>query len=478
MKKRISFLLVAALLLATLIPALPIFAADDTPVANTFNADDPNPKISTAADYNNFFNAVWRDGKNFSGKTVTLLNDITFNDTTDPEWYTKENVTKLPAAGKIWAFFMGTFDGNGHTLRGVIADGAWGLIDSAIEGACGIFPSARNGATIKNLNVDGFYVRSTNTSMGWTFGRAGIGGLIGYAQNDVTIDNCTLKNGIVTAVANGKGSIGGLIGTYFKGSDSQKTLGITDTVVSDVRLDNTGTLCENLGGLCGIIVNQGGDQTKGAILDFSGSVIQPVGSMDTDNPLKPVGVWANQGETTKWAILNRAIGDVTIADNWVWLNAGTATDYPDLVGGQTVVFAKNNDVYCDGQIIKSGCYGANALPTVKLEGVQESTTDNGVRFVGLVAKSVVADKMIESLGFRLTVGDKTVSEDQIVCTKVYESILADGKPLTAPEGYYYFTFVVTDVTADTAFTYSAVATVGEKVCTTSQGVYTYPHTAS
>ena len=474
MKKRISFLLAAVLLLATLIPALPIFAADETAtITDTFNANDENPKISTKNDYINFFNTVWESSNGFANKTVTLLQDITLNDTTDPDWYTKEGVYKLPVSNK-WAFFMGTFDGNGHTIRGAIADGAWGLSGSAIEGICGIFPSVRNGGTIRNLNVDGFYVRSTNTTMGWTFGRAGIGGLIGYAQNDVTIDNCTLKNGVVTAVANGKGSIGGLIGTYFKGNDTLKTLSITDTVVSNVRLDNAGTLCENLGGLCGIIVNQGGTGANGATLDFSGSVIQPDGSMDAENPLKPVGLWANQGGTVKWAILNRATGNATISDNWVWLNEGTKTSYPDMADA---VFGKNNDVYCNGQIINSGCYGASAIPTVKLVGVQPATDgSNDLRFVGMIKK--VDLDLITALGFEITVGDKTVGTDAIKCTWLYESIKENGKDKAAPEGYYFFTFVVTDVADGTAFTVKACTTVDGKVCATTAGAYTHTRAAS
>ena len=117
MKKKVSFLLVAVLLLATLIPALPIFAADETAggetVVNTFNADDENPKISTAADYIAFFEAVYRDGKNYSGKTVTLMQDITFNDTTVNDWYAKDDAINIASnvVGKenTWAAFCGTF---------------------------------------------------------------------------------------------------------------------------------------------------------------------------------------------------------------------------------------------------------------------------------------------------------------------------------------------------------------------------------
>lgn len=90
MKKKVSFFLVIVLILATLIPALPVLAADETTggetITNTFNFEDSNPTISTKDDYIAFFKAAFVDNKNFSGKNVTLLHDITFNDTTDADW--------------------------------------------------------------------------------------------------------------------------------------------------------------------------------------------------------------------------------------------------------------------------------------------------------------------------------------------------------------------------------------------------------
>lgn len=471
MKRKISFLLVAVLLLATLIPALPIFAADETAggetVVNTFNANDENPKISTAADYIAFFEAVYRDRKNYLGKTVTLMQDITFNDTTVNDWYAKDDAINLSSnvVGKenTWAAFRGTFEGGGHTLKGVIVKGS-------ISVSCaGLFPFIADGGTIQNLKVDSFYVCSTNTTTDWSFGQAGIGGLIGYAAENTTIDRCTLTNGIVTSVKDGQGSIGGLIGTY--NSSKSYALKITDTVVSNVSLDAGESLCENLGGLCGIFVSTciGSDKP---VLDFSGSVIQPIGSMNSENPLKPVGVWSYQAAPNAafYKIINRSIG--TDPKAGVWLNAGTTTLYPNGAN-----FGKNNDDYCDGEIWKSGCYGYRATPTVKLLGVQPATNgSNDLRFVGLIKK--VDLSLITDLGFELTVGDKTIGTDKIQCTKVYNSILAAGETLTAPEGYYYFTFVVTGVEDGTALNINASATVAGKLCTTTTGSYTYTRAAS
>ena len=143
MKKRISFLLAAVLILAVLLPALPVLADGE----NTFKADDANPTISTVADYLAFFKAVFNDKQDFAGKTVTMLKDITLNDTTAADWYTTASV-KLTGSD-VWKWFSGTFDGGNHTLKGAIPSGTF-----RGDAPFGIFPYA-NGAVIKNLEVHG-----------------------------------------------------------------------------------------------------------------------------------------------------------------------------------------------------------------------------------------------------------------------------------------------------------------------------------
>ena len=86
--------------------------------------------------------------------------------------------------------------------------------------------------------------------------------------------------------------------------------------------------------------------------------------------------------------------------------------------------------------------------------------------------------MVKTLGFEVTVGETTVGTDRISCTKVYTSILENGKPLAAPDGYYYFTFVVTGVAEGTEFAVKAVTVADEKTCNTTVGNYVYSRTAS
>ena len=82
--------------------------------------------------------------------------------------------------------------------------------------------------------------------------------------------------------------------------------------------------------------------------------------------------------------------------------------------------------------------------------------------------------LIKPLGFEITVGGKTVGPDVIKCTKVYASMVEDGTPLAAPEGYYYFTFVITGVADNTSFDVKACATVNGTNYVTAVGTCVYP----
>ncbi len=140
MKKFLAVLLMLSLILAMLI----VPTAAENAVSNTFNPNDPSPTISTVDDYIAFFHSVYTEKNTYEGKTITMLHDITLNDTTAADWFANENAVRLSTTRDTWAWFNGTFDGGNHTLRGVIVEGTFRMNDVP----CGIFPYAMN-ATIK-----------------------------------------------------------------------------------------------------------------------------------------------------------------------------------------------------------------------------------------------------------------------------------------------------------------------------------------
>lgn len=130
----------------------------NTPITGSGTKDDPY-QISTAAQLKRFRNIVNGTGGQTPnrGACAVLTADI---DLSNEKWtpigkYTDDN-DKTP--------YTGTFDGQGHTIKGL-------YVNSASDAYVGLF-GCLEGAAVRNLTVDG-YVQGCNT----------VGGIAGYASN-------------------------------------------------------------------------------------------------------------------------------------------------------------------------------------------------------------------------------------------------------------------------------------------------------
>ena len=144
-----------------------------------------------------------------------LMNDIVLNDGTFDENgnYTPgssgkaaEKWTPIAYSGlfteNTTLYYTGTFDGQGHTIRGLyVSEGNGSYIEDQV--CLGLFSTAKN-AVIRNVTVTGY-----------VFGFAGnLGGIVGYLTSGGTIENCanhcTVKSTL--AVTEGPSYIGGIAG--------------------------------------------------------------------------------------------------------------------------------------------------------------------------------------------------------------------------------------------------------------------------
>ena len=134
--------------------------------------------IKTAEGWNYFCQRMEVDDdlNGFSGKTVVLGDDI--------------SVTTIAGSGKYP--FKGTFDGDGHTLT---------FNYTADMPNCAPFCTT-NGATIRNLHVTGL-IEGGN----WNY----MGGLVGSASGNLTIENCHVSTRI-SSMINGEAGHGGIVG--------------------------------------------------------------------------------------------------------------------------------------------------------------------------------------------------------------------------------------------------------------------------
>ena len=203
--------------------------------------------IKTAEGWNYFCRRMEVDGgvDGFNGKTVVLAGNIT--------------VTTM--AGSADHPFKGTFDGDGHTLT---------FNYTADRPNCAPF-RITNGATIRNLHATGQIDGGI-----WHY----MGGLVGSASTNLTIENCRVSTQISSTI-NGEAEHGGFVGllssqynqchitgcvfdglicnsntwnqTYgcggFVGAMSQYAyVDLTDCLFLHGQYDNNGNMCELLWG--------------------------------------------------------------------------------------------------------------------------------------------------------------------------------------------------------------------------------------
>ena len=161
--KGVSFVLVLAMLLVgiAIVPAAaetttPTYAPDET-----WGADEDGVyRIYDAPDLLKFLSTVkhWNDGDTtYEGKTVMLMADIDLN----PGWdaSSKAKPVNLWTRGWFGTQFDGSFDGNGHTLRGIYVES-----DDYRLSLFGEFKGSKP-AVLKNLRVENVYLKPLYSSI-------------------------------------------------------------------------------------------------------------------------------------------------------------------------------------------------------------------------------------------------------------------------------------------------------------------------
>ena len=193
----------------------------NTAITGSGTETDPY-QISTAAQLKLFRDIVNGTGGQTqnAGACAKLMNDIVLNDGTfdesgnysssligaNPEEWTPIAYSG-PFTENTTLYYTGTFDGQGHTIKGLyVSAGSGSNIEDQV--CLGLFSTAKK-AVIRNVTVTGY-----------VFGFAGnLGGIVGYLS-DGTIENCanycTVKSTL--AVTEGPSYVGGIAGAMDKGS--------------------------------------------------------------------------------------------------------------------------------------------------------------------------------------------------------------------------------------------------------------------
>ncbi|MBQ3638967.1 MAG: hypothetical protein II955_00410, partial [Clostridia bacterium] len=264
-KKIAAFLIV----LAVIIPLCIVGASSDDPAPIV-----PNPnwgpvandkkifEISSAADL--LAMAAQRGSyKSYEGYTISLTADIDLN----PGWDASSKV----APTNLWPgmfYFYGTFDGAGHTIKGLCQMGA----ENGCFITCGLFKDGSTG--IKNLQIENSYFQGTKNAGIISATRGTVllenlyvdaivesgdcaGGLVSwfFTSDATSTPKAVLTNCVFAGSVSAKGSAGGLVGTNNK--TNAVGIGTYDIILTDCA--NYGTVVSEtegkVAGLIGSCVN-------------------------------------------------------------------------------------------------------------------------------------------------------------------------------------------------------------------------------
>ncbi len=165
----------------------------------------------------------------FEGKTVRLGADIVLNNTWNWKSWSESSspINSWTVIGKsLSSFFSGTFDGQGHVVRGIYISN-----DKNFQGLFGYI----KGGTVKNVGVEESFIKgkdyvaaiagqisSSSVSNCYNTGTvlaqlsklgSYVGGIVGYNENSSVSDCYNVgKVSVSTSPAEGLASIGGIVG--------------------------------------------------------------------------------------------------------------------------------------------------------------------------------------------------------------------------------------------------------------------------
>ena len=233
----------------------------------TVNPDADSYVLTSAAEMYGL--ASLSASNTFAGKTIYLASDIELNKgsasasgwSPAEEGGTSYNWTNIGTGSK---YFSGTFDGQGHTIRGLYHNGT--------AKNCGMFAYTAPTSVIRNFTLENSYITNTNICVGSIVGQfagtmdtvkssayvsvnnAIVGGMIGYIYDNNTtamLGKAKINNCWFDGEVNSGAQAGGIVGTIH---------GKTGYISEDVTITNclnTGKITSNatgtvdLGGIVG-----------------------------------------------------------------------------------------------------------------------------------------------------------------------------------------------------------------------------------
>ena len=187
----------------------------------------------------------------FEGQTIKLDKDIVVNEGNAADWATNAPLNKWYPIGSFQREFLGTFDGQGHTISGVYLSDSRPNPKTNIFS--GLFGRAGVGSVIKNFRLENSYFErmvDTEEEEGYAF----LGSIAGETKG--VIDS-VYSNAILSSDGN---QIGGIVGRLNYMDKTYKTKVAVNNCWFDGKILGTSSI--QMGGIAGYVGKSGVDTDK------------------------------------------------------------------------------------------------------------------------------------------------------------------------------------------------------------------------
>ena len=280
----------------------------------------------------------------FSGKTVELEKDIT--------------VSRM--AGSSGHDFMGTFDGQRHTLTV-----SYGSADSPIdEDKAAPFCNVETGCNIKNLHTAGTIYTSKKYA----------GGIVGTQYGTVKIENCRSSVTIKSSTS-GDGTHGGIVGHNGNSASAKLTI---DGCVFDGKILSVGTTATTYcAGFVGYKANDG-------TVTITNSVYAPAALENGETEIASGATFVRNGSAGTNCYYTRSLGDAQGKAAYTITPGEDVT--LDISGNATEYNVSGINVYSSG-IEYAGNFYAGSGDTVALTLEYTGTPEVGYTWNGFTASA-------------------------------------------------------------------------------------------
>ncbi len=352
--------------------------------------------------------------------------------------------------------FTGTFDGNGKTIYGNKGTGRANIVNTTTA----LIAATINGATIKNVTIDGFGIKPTADANAYSVVAAEATG------NDVTFTNIALNNCYVEATnLTASKAVGFILG---KSTENVTATGITITktntyhgnvgyqihvggVVGYIKADGLNTFSNiniydgfavnvhgNIGGIVGRSegteyfhvenirimsdglknrANAGGSNCVAGVLGSKVNGSKAAGDSYVKNAYIDIDIYAGDksswcgGVIGRWYNSTEPSADLTIENCYITgeFSAAYNGSFVDTVGGVVGIFgAKNSDIIVKNVVVsvaRNQAWGLSVKgnePTTSTADVTTATTKNWVLAIGWSS-----GQNVKSTNFYTTLEDNT-----------------------------------------------------------------------